>query len=295
MKISILSAVQNEELHLWEMVESVIRQTHNDWELLLADDRSTDDTREIIRIAAGLDQRIINASRGNTTGKNSAWNQAYARSTGDAIVFLAGDDRLPTTALADRIRFVQDQIFRDRRIVAYSKVRMFSEDKRFDGLVVPRGGRGSRSGGTTLMSRSLADVIFPIAEILPNEDLWVSEVASLRSERQIEAPCVALEYRIHRNNSFRRDVSFEKASQALNARGEVYELLANEARFGWSDAELVTLQRKMRAEHCRRSGNVLKLLWQPGLPLSHRLRLAAQANRILYSARQRSYSLFSGW
>ncbi|MGO4276532.1 glycosyltransferase family 2 protein, partial [Paenibacillus sp. TAF58] len=58
MKVSILSPVHNEEMHLAEMIESVLAQSHADFELLIVDDGSVDRTVEVARSFEGRDSRV---------------------------------------------------------------------------------------------------------------------------------------------------------------------------------------------------------------------------------------------
>lgn len=46
--VSIIMPAYNAELHIAESIESVISQTYSNWELLITDDRSTDNTQQII-------------------------------------------------------------------------------------------------------------------------------------------------------------------------------------------------------------------------------------------------------
>ena len=57
--------VYNGEAYLDEAIESVIQQSSPDWELIIADDGSSDGSREIARRHAAADSRIRLISREN--------------------------------------------------------------------------------------------------------------------------------------------------------------------------------------------------------------------------------------
>ena len=85
MKISILSPVFNEELHIEEMIESVQAQDHQDWEICFVDDGSTDATVAKIQAAAARDPRLRLIAHGSKLGKAAAFNRAYAAATGEVV------------------------------------------------------------------------------------------------------------------------------------------------------------------------------------------------------------------
>jgi glycosyltransferase involved in cell wall biosynthesis len=56
--VSIVTPVYNEEKHLGEAIESLLRQTYQNWECIIANNCSTDDSRRIAREYAARDSRI---------------------------------------------------------------------------------------------------------------------------------------------------------------------------------------------------------------------------------------------
>jgi glycosyltransferase involved in cell wall biosynthesis len=295
MKISILSAAHNEELYVAAMIESVLGQTHTDLELLIVDDRSTDRTSEIARNFAAKDERIQVIQSDDIVGKNEAWNRAFEASTGDVIVYMGADDLLPPDSLELRTAPLSDVDTRFCRAATFSKIRMFSDNPKFDGKVFPRGSRGSRVGGTLTMSRALADIIFPLSTDLPNEDLWGAMIVELRAQEIFEIPHIVYEYRIHSGNSFHLGQSYEEASQALHARNCVYQELLECDRYGWTLSERKFLESRRDLEVLRHDGRVVRIVTSRGINLKTKLSMLAHASPQLYALRQRFYSLSSGW
>jgi glycosyltransferase involved in cell wall biosynthesis len=56
-KVSVIIPAYNQGKYICEAVESVLRQTYTDFELVVVDDGSTDNTREVIK--QYLDTRLI--------------------------------------------------------------------------------------------------------------------------------------------------------------------------------------------------------------------------------------------
>ena len=68
-KISIIMPVYNKEKYIKKAIESILNQTFKDWEMLIIDDGSTDDSLAVCRIFE--DPRIHVISTENGSGKDS--------------------------------------------------------------------------------------------------------------------------------------------------------------------------------------------------------------------------------
>jgi glycosyltransferase involved in cell wall biosynthesis len=88
-KFSVVLPTYNRAHHLPQAIESVLGQTYADWELLVVDDGSTDDTETVVR--GYQDARIRYLSRENG-GPGAARNTGLEAATGDYIAFLDSDD-----------------------------------------------------------------------------------------------------------------------------------------------------------------------------------------------------------
>ena len=56
--VSIITPTHNSARFIRETLDAILAQTHTNWELLITDDASTDDTCEIIEAYQGKDDRI---------------------------------------------------------------------------------------------------------------------------------------------------------------------------------------------------------------------------------------------
>src|SRR4051812_18740528 len=77
-------------------IDSALAQTHPATEVIVVDDGSTDDSRDVI---AGYGDRVRAVLKDNG-GQGSAFNAGFAASTGEVVCFLDADDVLDTTAIA---------------------------------------------------------------------------------------------------------------------------------------------------------------------------------------------------
>lgn len=79
-------------MYVEDSVRSVQAQTYTDWELLITDDCSSDDTWEKLLAMADGDARIKPVRMSHNSGAGAARNEAIARATGRYIAFLDSDD-----------------------------------------------------------------------------------------------------------------------------------------------------------------------------------------------------------
>ena len=105
--VSIITPAWNAAAYIEETIASVRAQTRQDWEWLIVDDGSTDDTVGIVCAAAALDPRIRVIQQTNT-GPSAARNRAMRDASGEFFTFLDSDDTWQPQFLA-----MQLEIFRE--------------------------------------------------------------------------------------------------------------------------------------------------------------------------------------
>ena len=96
--ISILMPVKNTALFLIECLESIIRQTETDFELIAIDDDSSDESHSILKEFAIKDKRI-KVFTNTGTGIIEALRLAYSKSSGTYITRMDSDDVMSLTKL----------------------------------------------------------------------------------------------------------------------------------------------------------------------------------------------------
>lgn len=91
-KISIIMGVLNAEPRLDSSIESILRQTYENWEFIICDDGSTDNTYEKLEEWARKDSRIIPIKNEKNMGLASALNHCLKYVTGEYVARMDDDD-----------------------------------------------------------------------------------------------------------------------------------------------------------------------------------------------------------
>lgn len=106
-KVSIIMPSYNAAKFIAASIQSVIEQTYRNWELLITDDCSKDDTINIIKKFQEIDNRIQLFSTGKNSGAAAARNISLQNATGKYIAFLDSDDTWISNKLETQIKFMK--------------------------------------------------------------------------------------------------------------------------------------------------------------------------------------------
>ncbi|MEM9886223.1 MAG: glycosyltransferase family A protein [Bacteroidota bacterium] len=90
--ISVLTPAYNREKYIGEAIESVQQQTMDEWEMIVIDDGSTDQTVEIVKAYQAKDKRIILLQNTENQGISATRNHGLAHVKGKYIAMLDSDD-----------------------------------------------------------------------------------------------------------------------------------------------------------------------------------------------------------
>lgn len=92
----------NAEEYVGLAIESIINQTYTNWELLIVDDASTNNTREVIKAYLG-DPRIQLIEQPRNVGYLRNKNYGFTLTTGDLVTQLDSDDTCPADRLQKQV------------------------------------------------------------------------------------------------------------------------------------------------------------------------------------------------
>ena len=90
--VSIIMPAYNAEKTIRQSIESVLAQTYRDWELIVIDDGSRDDTAQILSDFSLQDARICFSKNEKNSGASYTRNRAISLAKGEWIAFLDSDD-----------------------------------------------------------------------------------------------------------------------------------------------------------------------------------------------------------
>ena len=197
--VSIIMPSYNTSSYIQETIQSVVNQTYQNWELIIVDDCSSDDTDEIIKPYL-KDTRISYYKNNKNLGAALSRNKALMVAKGRWIAFLDSDDLWIPDKLHKQILFMKEYNYH----FSYTKYEEINEKSEPIGLIVSGPSKITRigmylycwPGCLTVMSDRDAIGTIQVSDIKKNNDyaMWIkvskksdchllSEVLSLYRKR----------------------------------------------------------------------------------------------------------------
>ena len=105
--VSIVMPSYNTASYIADSIRSVLAQTYRDWELLIVDDCSTDNTDEVVKLFLD-DKRIRYIKNEKNCGAAMSRNRALREARGKWIAFLDSDDLWTPEKLEKQIGFMKE-------------------------------------------------------------------------------------------------------------------------------------------------------------------------------------------
>lgn len=191
--VTVITPAYNVGPYIEEAVDSVLGQSWTDFEYIVVDDGSSDDTVELVEQRASVDERL-RLVRADHAGGPTARNTGIQQARGSYIAFLDGDDRWNSQFLEKQLALMQS--LTDDVAAVFCRARVISEAGRVYWRRWQRSGRYTfddmliqscppRAGSSLLIRREafdqagLFDVDLQSAQDL---DMW------LRIQRDSEMP-----------------------------------------------------------------------------------------------------------
>jgi glycosyltransferase involved in cell wall biosynthesis len=137
-RITVITPAYNVGRYIGEAMDSVLAQSVRDFEYLVVDDGSTDNTSDVIRERAAADPRVRHITTDHV-GACHARNVAIMQASGEFIAFLDGDDRWHPRFLADQLALLESA--GPEVAAVFARSRVMSESGRVYLLRWQRAGR----------------------------------------------------------------------------------------------------------------------------------------------------------
>lgn len=123
--VTVVIPAYNYGHYIGQTLDSVMAQTYRNWECVVVDDGSTDDTAEVVARVAERDGRVKYFHQKNR-GMAAARNEGLRRGVGEYIQFLDSDDLLESRKLERQVEYLEQNTEVD---IVYSDVRYFRTEE----------------------------------------------------------------------------------------------------------------------------------------------------------------------
>ena len=210
--ISIVIPVYNAEKYLNKCIDSVLGQTYPNWELILIDNGSTDDSMTICKEYAGKDNRITAIHQYQNKGVSVARNLGMQRCSGEFITFIDADDwvredyletliRIQKAQLADMVICEYDFVYDEDRTKVSSKsqenedhkLRVYNTEQYLENYLL----EGNPHCWGVLYKNTLLDHLnFPVGLTIGEDLLFILE-AAMRAEKIVVTEYKGYQYYIN--------------------------------------------------------------------------------------------------
>lgn len=190
-KVSIIVTCYNLAKYLYECLESVQKQTHTNWECIIVDDGSTDNTKQVCDSFMEIDTRFIYHYQKNQ-GVACARNVGIALTKGNFILSLDADDKIAPEYLSSVIQTHREH---PEATIVYTDCICFDENKSWIWTLPDYSFRGlldeNLITATALIRRSdfeKSEGYDPLLFIREDWDLWLSILEPSSKVVKIDRP-----------------------------------------------------------------------------------------------------------
>lgn len=201
--VSVIMPSYNTAEYISQSIESVIAQTYNNWELIIVDDYSNDNTDEVIEKYLS-DGRIKYFKNEKNSGAAVSRNRALREAKGRWIAFLDSDDLWLPEKLEKQVNFME----RNDYHFSYTNYSEIDESGKANGIIVTGPKKITKSGFynycwpgcLTVMYDANVVGLIQIEDIKKNNDYAMWLAVCQKAECYLLNECLAV-YRRDRNGS----------------------------------------------------------------------------------------------
>jgi glycosyltransferase involved in cell wall biosynthesis len=124
-KISVVIPCYNREKTILKCIESVLKQTKQVYEIIISDDCSTDNLKELI---SNIDDKVKYICLDKNSGAQAARNLGIKSTQGDWIAFLDSDDEWVPTKIAEQLKILEKYKY-DPYVLVHTNALQIFDDK----------------------------------------------------------------------------------------------------------------------------------------------------------------------
>ncbi|MCW8896435.1 MAG: glycosyltransferase [Flavobacteriales bacterium] len=257
--VSIIIPCYNAEKYIAETIQSVINQTYKNWELIVVNDGSTDNSLDIIKEFVANDNRIACIDKPNS-GVSDSRNKGLEKSKGDFIAFLDADDIWKLEYLEKQITNLQANQY----TISYTACQLINQNgeklnhqirgennPQLDDFLIQKANYNTNPSGIVYKKKCFENVIGFDINLSNNadQDILIQMLAEGNTIGYIDE--LLWEYRIHGNNMSKNIGVLEKDTLYL------FNKCANQKLFTnfWFERKCFSIMYLMLAGSWWKNGN----------------------------------------
>ncbi len=218
--VSIIMPSWNTGRFIAESIESVIAQTYKNWELIIVDDCSTDNTDEVV--ASFNDDRIRYFKNEKNCGAALTRNRAMREAEGEWIAFLDSDDLWAENKLEKMVAFMTENNY----AFAYHEYVKIDEDSKPLNIYV--------SGPKVVTKRKMYNYGYPgcltfmysakVFGLIQIKDIKKNNDYAILLQLCKKADCYLLKENLAKYRIRKKSISHDKLSKKLKSHYDLFHL-----------------------------------------------------------------------
>lgn len=215
--ISVIVPCYNQSIYMDECLQSVLDQTYQNWECIIVNDGSPDNTEEVALRWVEKDTRFIYLKKENG-GVASARNAGIEKAKGEWILPLDGDDKIASSYLQKanaKIREGFEIIYSNAQRFGESNEEWILDEYDFKKLLL-----SNLFFCTTIFKKSSIRFDENMIEGLEDWEFWINHISTNNVEKVYKLNSFELYYRI--KNGSRNDLVNNNLSKFIEMKNYVY-------------------------------------------------------------------------
>lgn len=262
--ISVVMPAYNSETFIAESIQSIVDQTYTNWELLIINDSSTDNTSQIIDTFCQKDPRIKHLKNKYSKGIVGALNTGLDAAQGDFIMRLDSDD----IAVPERMQLQLDFLLKRKDIqILGGGYTPFSGAEQHETLMRPKNPIllrlhfcvGSFFCHPSVMFRSFLKLEFKgYPQTIAEDYNFFSQI--LNKYRGSNLQLELVKYRVHGNN-LSLVLKEDNAKDSINISEDNILTLGGKSSWGEDLGKFIRLEKMRKKSALITAIRALKLIW----------------------------------